>query len=70
MQIGTSATTNELQQMREQLEQQTMQTRQALAQLMLVREQLITETNARIEAQVYSTECSKVSLFFNQNQYQ
>lgn len=38
--------------MREQLEQQTIQTRQALAQLMLVREQLITETNARIEAQV------------------
>ena len=29
-----------------------MQTRQALAQLMLVREQLISETNARIEAQV------------------
>lgn len=29
-----------------------MQTRQALSQLMLVREQLITETNARIEAQV------------------
>lgn len=38
--------------MREQLEQQTLQTRQALSQLMLVREQLITETNARIEAQV------------------
>lgn len=38
--------------MRESLEQQTLQTRQALAQLMLVREQLITETNARIEAQV------------------
>lgn len=53
MQIGTSATSNELHQMHEQLEQQTMQTRQALAQLMLVREQLITETNARIEAQVY-----------------
>lgn len=31
-----------------------MQTRQALAQLMLVREQLISETNARIEAQVSS----------------
>lgn len=38
--------------MREQLEQQALQTRQALAQLMLVREQLISETNARIEAQV------------------
>lgn len=35
-----------------QLEQQTLQTRQALAQLMLVREQLISETNARVEAQV------------------
>lgn len=41
-----------MQQMREQLEQQALQTRQALAQLLLVREQLITETNARIEAQV------------------
>lgn len=38
--------------MRDSLEQQTLQTRQALSQLMLVREQLITETNARIEAQV------------------
>lgn len=42
--------------MRDSLEQQTLQTRQALAQLMLVREQLITETNARIEAQVYIIE--------------
>ena len=46
------STSKEMQQMREQLEQQTLQTRQALAQLMLVREQLISETNARIEAQV------------------
>lgn len=38
--------------LRKQLEQQTLQTRQALAQLMLVREQLISETNARVEAQV------------------
>lgn len=38
--------------LQEQLEQQSLQTRQALSQLMLVREQLITETNARIEAQV------------------
>ncbi|XP_063699323.1 capon-like protein isoform X2 [Culicoides brevitarsis] len=43
--------TRELKQLREQLEQQSLQTRQALAQLMLVREQLLTETNARIEAQ-------------------
>lgn len=42
----------EMQKMREQLEQQAIQTREALSQLMLVREQLITETNARIEAQV------------------
>lgn len=41
-----------MQQLREQLEQQALQTRQALSQLMLVREQLISETNARIEAQV------------------
>lgn len=42
----------EMQVLHEQLEQQALQTRQALSQLMLVREQLITETNARIEAQV------------------
>lgn len=42
----------EVQKLKESLEQQMLQTRQALAQLMLVREQLITETNARIEAQV------------------
>lgn len=41
-----------MQKLREQLEQQALQTREALGQLMLVREQLITETNARIEAQV------------------
>lgn len=38
--------------LRKQLEQQSLQTRQALAQLMMVREQLISETNARVEAQV------------------
>lgn len=38
--------------LREQLQQQSQHTKQALAQLMLLREQLITETNARIEAQV------------------
>lgn len=38
--------------LREQLAQQSQQTKQALAQLILVREQLLTETNARIEAQV------------------
>lgn len=37
---------------KDQLQQQTQQTKQALAQLILVREQLLTETNARIEAQV------------------
>ncbi|XP_058829869.1 uncharacterized protein LOC131689086 isoform X2 [Topomyia yanbarensis] len=37
--------------LKEQLDQQQLQTRQILAQLMLVREQLITETNVRIEAQ-------------------
>ena len=38
--------------LRDQLDQQQQQTRQVLAQLMLVREQLISETNARMEAQV------------------
>lgn len=42
----------EMQKLREQLEQQAIQTREALSQLMVVREQLISETNARIEAQV------------------
>lgn len=46
------STGKEMHQLREQLEQQALQTRQALSQLMLVREQLISETNARIEAQV------------------
>jgi carboxyl-terminal PDZ ligand of neuronal nitric oxide synthase protein len=46
------STSREIQLLREQLEQQSIQTRQALAQLMMVREQLISETNARIEAQV------------------
>lgn len=41
-----------MQKLKEQLEQQALQTRQALAQLILVREQLISETNARMEAQV------------------
>lgn len=50
------STNKEIQQLRDQLEQQALQTRQALAQLMLVREQLITETNARIEAQVSAFE--------------
>lgn len=46
------STTKEIHLLRNQLEQQALQTRQALSQLMLVREQLIKETNARIEAQV------------------
>lgn len=46
------STASEIQHLRDQLEQQAMQTREALFQLMQVREQLISETNARIEAQV------------------
>ena len=46
------SSSKEVHKLKEQLEQQAMQTRQALSQLMLVREQLISETNARIEAQV------------------
>ncbi|XP_055322277.1 capon-like protein isoform X2 [Sitodiplosis mosellana] len=45
------STASEIQHLRDQLEQQAMQTREALFQLMQVREQLISETNARIEAQ-------------------
>ncbi|XP_031617898.1 capon-like protein isoform X2 [Contarinia nasturtii] len=45
------STTSEIQHLRDQLEQQALQTREALFQLMQVREQLISETNARIEAQ-------------------
>ncbi|XP_059217260.1 capon-like protein isoform X4 [Stomoxys calcitrans] len=46
-----SSPSREINKLKDQLEQQAIQTRQALAQLMLVREQLISETNARIEAQ-------------------
>uniref|UniRef100_U5ETM4 Putative nitric oxide synthase 1 neuronal adaptor protein n=1 Tax=Corethrella appendiculata TaxID=1370023 RepID=U5ETM4_9DIPT len=46
-----TAVARELHGLREQLDQQQLQTRQALTQLMLVREQLISETNARMEAQ-------------------
>lgn len=46
------STASEIQNLRDQLEQQAIQTREALFQLMQVREQLISETNARIEAQV------------------
>ncbi|XP_049313436.1 uncharacterized protein LOC105230055 isoform X2 [Bactrocera dorsalis] len=46
-----SSPSHEITKLKDQLEQQAIQTRQALAQLMLVREQLISETNARIEAQ-------------------
>uniref|UniRef100_A0A1Q3FLJ3 Putative nitric oxide synthase-binding protein n=1 Tax=Culex tarsalis TaxID=7177 RepID=A0A1Q3FLJ3_CULTA len=45
------STSNEIVSLKEQLEQQQMQCRQIVAQLVLVREQLISETNARIEAQ-------------------
>lgn len=44
--------TREIHILRDQLQQQSQQTKQALAQLILVREQLLTETNARIESQV------------------
>lgn len=47
-----SPTHKEMQMLRESLDQQTLQTRQALAQLVVLRDQLITETNARVEAQV------------------
>lgn len=46
------SSTKEVQQLRDLLEQQTLQTRQTVAQLTLVKEQLISETKARIEAQV------------------
>lgn len=56
--VGSLATqtpltaSREMSSLREQLDQQQQQTRQVLAQLMLVREQLISETNARMDAQV------------------
>ncbi|XP_032593174.1 capon-like protein isoform X2 [Drosophila grimshawi] len=46
-----SSPRTEITQLKDQMEAQAQQTRQALAQLMLVREQLISETNARLEAQ-------------------
>lgn len=50
-QATPTSPSHEIIKLKDQLEQQALQTRQALAQLMLVREQLISETNARIEAQ-------------------
>lgn len=50
--VSPSSPRTEITQLKDQLEAQAQQTRQALGQLMLVREQLISETNARIEAQV------------------
>ncbi|KAH8242348.1 hypothetical protein KR032_001570 [Drosophila birchii] len=55
-----SSPRTEITQLKDQLEAQALQTRQALGQLMLVREQLISETNARIEAQV----CVQEEIFF------
>ncbi|XP_017955117.1 capon-like protein isoform X6 [Drosophila navojoa] len=49
--VSPSSPRTEISQLKDQLEAQAQQTRQALGQLMLVREQLISETNARIEAQ-------------------
>ncbi|XP_030570053.1 capon-like protein isoform X4 [Drosophila novamexicana] len=49
--VSPSSPRTEITQLKDQLEAQAQQTRQALGQLMLVREQLISETNARIEAQ-------------------
>ncbi|KAG5679370.1 hypothetical protein PVAND_008939 [Polypedilum vanderplanki] len=48
---GNKENDREINLLREQLQQQSQQTKQTLAQLILVREQLLTETNARIEAQ-------------------
>lgn len=43
---------SEADKLRAQLEQQTLQNQQTLEQLLMLRNQLITETNSRIEAQV------------------
>jgi len=50
--LRISGIQHENQLLREKLEQQTQQTQAALAQVMLLRDQLQAETNARIEAQV------------------
>ncbi|XP_037937183.1 uncharacterized protein LOC119670825 isoform X2 [Teleopsis dalmanni] len=46
-----SSPSREIMKLKEQLEQQALQTRQTMAQLLFVREQLISETNLRMEAQ-------------------
>lgn len=59
-----SPTHKEMQMLRESLDQQTLQTRQALAQLVVLRDQLITETNARVEAQVRTSNGWTIQLSF------
>lgn len=49
--LGGGDVSKEVHILREQLQQQSQHTKQAMSQLILLREQLITETNARIEAQ-------------------
>lgn len=61
---------SEADKLRAQLEQQTLQNQQTLEQLVMIRNQLISETNTRIEAQVFLIldfiyiEASVENLFF------
>lgn len=56
---------HQLQLLRERLDQQAQQTRAAVAQLLLLRDQLAAEQAARCEAQVHSSSKSVDMIMFN-----
>lgn len=53
VQLSSLSLQHEMQLLRQQLDQQTHQTQAAVAQVHMLRDQLVAETTARMEAQVY-----------------
>lgn len=54
VQLSSLSVQHEMQLLRQQLDQQTHQTQAAVAQVHMLRDQLVAETTARMEAQVNS----------------